>query len=151
MVRHPGNTNLTLHHDASYLDLPIQQDKGPFVLSYLERLKQTIDRALTQYRRVFAFRVDLRLPTGLPLRDDAFTNEIVSRFIASFKAKIEHNRRRALDTSKYPHECNVRYVWAREVVESGKPHYHLLILLNGERLSLWIGWHRTIGSTDHHL
>jgi hypothetical protein len=38
MVRHPGNTNLTLHYDATYLGLPVQQDKGPFVLSYLERL-----------------------------------------------------------------------------------------------------------------
>ena len=130
MVRHPGNTNLTLHHDASYLDLPVMQDKGPFVLGYLERLKQTIDRTLAQYPRVFAFRVDLRLPTGQLLPDDAFTNQVMSRFIASFKGKIEHNRRRALDTSKYAHECNVRYVWAREVGEFGRPHYHLLILLN---------------------
>ncbi len=132
MVRHPGNTNLTLHHDATYQGLPVQQDKGPFVLSYLERLKQTIDRALAQYRRVFAFRADLRLPTGLLLRADALSNEIMSRFIASFKAKIEHNRRRALAVDKYAHECVVRYVWAREIGEYGRPHYHLLILLNND-------------------
>jgi len=132
MVRHPGNTNLTLHYDATYLGLPVQQDKGPFVLSYLERLKQTIDRALAQYRRVFAFRIDLRFPANQQLPADAFTNEIMSRFIASFKAKIAHNRRRALAVDKYAHECVVRYVWAREIGESGRPHYHLLILLNGD-------------------
>jgi len=132
MVRHPGNTNLTLHYDATYLGLPVQQDKGPFVLSYLERLKQTIDRALAQYRRVFAFRVDLRFPANQQLPADAFTNEIMSRFIESFKAKIAHNRRRALDVDKYAHECVVRYVWVREIGESGRPHYHLLILLNGD-------------------
>lgn len=130
MVRHPGNTNLTLHYDATYLGLPVMLDKGPFVLSYLGRLKQTIDRALTQYRRVFAFRVDLRFPANQQLPADAFTNEIMSRFIASFKAKIEHNRRRALAVDKYAHECVVRYVWAREIGEWGRPHYHLLILLN---------------------
>lgn len=132
MPRHSGNTNLTLHQDASYLDLPIQQDKGPFIREYLARLKQTIDRALAQYRRVFAFRVDLRLPLGQPLPDEACTNEIMSRFLASFKAKIAHNRRRALAVNKYAHECDVRYVWAREVGECGRPHYHLVILLNND-------------------
>lgn len=130
MPRHPGNTNLILHYDATYLGLPVQQDKGPFVLSYLERLKQTIDLALAQYRRVFAFRVDLRLPVGQLLPDETFTNEIISRFIASFKAKIAHNRRRALAVYQYAHECDVSYVWAREIGERDRPHYHLVILLN---------------------
>lgn len=130
MPRHPGNTNLTLHDDATYLGLPVQQDKGPFIQNYLARLKQTIDRALAQYRRVFAFRVDLRLPQEWLLPDDAFSNAVMSRFIASFKAKIEHNRRRALALNKYAHECEVRYVWAREIGEFGRPHYHLAILLN---------------------
>lgn len=30
----------------------------------------------------------------------------------------------------YAHDCKVRYVWAREVGWGGRPHYHLLILLN---------------------
>ncbi|MNJ59903.1 hypothetical protein D3C77_556090 [compost metagenome] len=50
--------------------------------------------------------------------------------IESFKAKIEHNREKARDRNQYAHDCKVRYVWARELGEGRRPHYHLLILLN---------------------
>ena len=76
--------------------------------------------------------MNLRLPTGQLVPDDAFTKQLMSHFIAAFKGKIAHNRRRALAVDKYAHECNVCYVWAREVGEHGKPHYQLLILLNND-------------------
>jgi hypothetical protein len=72
--------------------------------------------------------VDLRLPAGIDLPEYAYTNEVISRFIESFKAKIEHNRIRARERNQYAHDCKVRYVWAREVTQ--RPHYHLLIMLN---------------------
>jgi hypothetical protein len=33
-------------------------------------------------------------------------------------------------SGKYIHDSKVRYVWAREIGYLGKPHYHVLILLN---------------------
>ncbi|AGA75526.1 transposase [Pseudomonas putida HB3267] len=105
-------------------------DKGPFILEYLEALSRTINLALVQYPRVFAFRVDLRLPRFVGIPDDALSNRVISRFIESFKAKIEHDREKAREQHKYAHACRVRYVWAREVGWGGRPHYHLLILLN---------------------
>lgn len=130
MIRHPKNTNLTLHRETAYQGLAVQVDKGPFISEYLYRLYQTMGRALCQYRRVFAFRVDLRLPAQTQLPGYAVTNEVIERFIESFKAKIKHNRSQARRLNKYAHDSRVRYVWARELGQHGKPHYHLAILLN---------------------
>lgn len=130
MSRHSQNTNLTLHTGSTYVGLSVQENKGPFIREYLNRLQQTMVRALAQYPRVFAFRVDLRLPTGTELPEYAFTNEVVERFIESFKAKIKHNRSQARRLNKHAHDSRVRYVWARELGQYGKPHYHLAILLN---------------------
>ena len=130
MARHPDNTNLTLHCEGSYQGLVVQVDKGPFIKEYLNRLHQTVSRALNQYPRVFALRFDLRLPANIQLPDYAFTNEVVDRFIESFKAKIRHNRNIARQSNPYAHDSKVRYVWAREQGQHGKPHHHLAILLN---------------------
>lgn len=130
-LRHPDNTNLHLYYGDTYAGRPLQVDKGPFVEEYLYRLNQTIGLALQQYPRVLAFRADPRLPVGIDLPEYAYTNEVISRFIESFKAKIEHNRDKARERNRYAHTCKVRYVWAREVgQEGGRHHYHLLFLLN---------------------
>lgn len=130
MLRHPDNTNLIIHYEATFQGLPVMADKGPFIREYLGALKQAIDRALAQYPRVLAFRVDLRLPAMTQLPDYAYTNRVISLFLESFKAKIKHNREMARKANPYAHDSNVRYVWAREQGQGGRPHYHLVILLN---------------------
>lgn len=130
MTRHPANQNLTLYYDSIYQHLPIQVEKGPFILEYLHRLHQTMYRAIDQYRRVFAFRFDLRLPSVYLSHESVYENEVIDRFIESFKAKIKHNRQLALRENKYAHDSVVRYVWTREVGQNGRPHYHLAVLLN---------------------
>ena len=130
MIRHPDNTNLILHSGSTFQSWPVQEDKGPFIQQYLNRLQQTMQCALAQYSRVFAFRVDLRLPVGLQLADSAYTNQVIGRFIDSFKAKIAHNLSQARQLNPYAHDRKVRYVWARGQGQHDKPHYHLAILLN---------------------
>lgn len=130
MQRHPENSNLHLFYEDTYEGLPVMKEKGPFIREHLARLKQTIDLALWQYPRILAFRVDLRYPVGVELPPEAYLNTAISRFMESFKAKIEHNRACARERSKDAHGCRVRYVWAREIGLGGRPHYHLLILLN---------------------
>ena len=130
MIRHPSNANLSLHYENTYQGFPVQIEKGPFISEYLNRLYQTVGRALTQYPRVFAFRFDLRLPTETQLPDFVCTNQVIERFMESFKAKIAHNRSQARQLNKYAHDSKVRNVWAREQGQHGKPHYHLAILLN---------------------
>jgi hypothetical protein len=130
MKRHPKNSNLRLCREDHYLGWPIQVSKGPFVRSYLNSLNGVIQRALDDCPRIFAFRFDLRFPADLDLPDHLYTNEVMDRFLESFKAKIRHNRLKAGLSRKYIHDTKVRYVWAREIGCSGKPHYHVLILLN---------------------
>lgn len=130
MLRHPDNNNLHLHREDTFEGLPVMVEKGPFVRQYLSRLKHTIDLALEQYSRILAYRVDLRLPVGIDLPDHAYTNKVICDFIESFKAKIKHNRDKARERNPYAHTSKVRYVWARELGRGGRPHYHLLILLN---------------------
>jgi hypothetical protein len=128
MTRHPTNQNLTIHTEDNFLGFSIQVEKGPFITEYLNRLHETIINATGQYARTFAFRFDLRLPTGYY---DSNGNEVITRFIESFKAKIRHNRELASRNNKYAHDSVVRYVWAREIGErGGRQHYHVAILLN---------------------
>jgi hypothetical protein len=130
MIRHADNTNLILHNESTFHDWPIQYNKGPFIQQYLHRLEDTMLNALTQYPRVFAFRIDLRLPSGVKLSDSVYPNRVIERFIDSFKAKLKHNRSMARQLNPHAHDSKVRYVWAREQGQHGKPHYHVAIMLN---------------------
>jgi hypothetical protein len=130
LKRHPSNQNLTLHFESTYHGLPIQEDKGPFISEYLYRLHKTMICATSQYRETYAFRIDLRLPASHQLVAPLHQNEIIERFIESFKAKIRHNRQKAMRENRHAHDSTVRYVWARESGQHDRPHYHLVIFLN---------------------
>jgi|SRR5471030_1909712 len=130
MQRHSSNSNLTLYFGTTYEGLPIMHTKGPFILEYLPVLHRTMSRAINQYREVFAFRFDCRLPAGYQPKLLSYQNEVIDRFIESFKAKIRHNRQKATQQQQYAHDSAVRYVWAREVGQRGRPHYHFAIFLN---------------------
>jgi len=130
MQRHPDNTNLSLYNESTYQGFFVQETKGPFIREYLIRPYQTIQRALLEHPRTFAFRVDLRLPFSEDTLTNPYTNEVIDRFIESFKAKIKHNRHVAKQMNAYAHDSAVRYVWAKEYGQHGLPHYHLIILLN---------------------
>ena len=131
MTRHPINPNLTIHNEDNYLGFPIQVDKGPFILEYLQGLHVTMTRAIGQYSRVFAFRFDLHFPSSMSLYNVANDNAVIDRFIESFKAKIRHDRYMASRVNKSAHDTVVRYVWTREAGgRLGRPHYHFAIFLN---------------------
>jgi len=119
MLRFSENRNLHLHTADTFQGLPVMVEKGPFIHEYLETLWRTINLTFDQYPRVIAFRVDLRLSRRMGFPDDILSNRVISRFIESFKAKIEHNRDKAREQNKYAHDCRVRYVWARERSEEG--------------------------------
>jgi len=131
MIRHSQNSNLSLHHHSAYQGFSVQTERGPLITDYLDRLWQVTQSALQQYPRVFAFRIDLRFPA-----DQSFhhfdNNLVVEKFIASLKAKLRHNRSKAMALNPYAHDTEVRYVWCREVGHHGIPHYHMAILLNND-------------------
>lgn len=91
------------------------------------RFKSVVDKSLGDCKRVFAFRVDLRFPTGVYVDE----SRVMDKFIASLKAKINHSRKKRLDVDPYARTTKLRYCWAREEsVQSGQSHYHLFMLVN---------------------
>lgn len=129
--RIPGNTNLRYWYDATYDGYPLMVDKGPFVEQYLEKLYQTMQYALADYTRVFAFRFDLRLPHGNPLPRDAMTNQMIRNFKASLDEQILWDRQRARNRNRLAHDSKTRMFWVRELGRmSGRPHYHCIVFLN---------------------
>lgn len=129
--RHPQNSNLLLWYESNYRDLPVYLGRGPLVTQYLESLLHVTQLSLQDYPRVFAFRVDLRFPSRQchPLWGG---NQVLERFIASFKAKINHCRSKARENNAYAPASKVRYAWCRELGQHGIPHYHMGFFLNYE-------------------
>ena len=130
MKTNPSNRNQTLYFDSTYQGLPVMQAHGPMVAEYLRDLHQVIFNALGDYRQVLAFRCDLRFPSGMDASDDVTTNQVISRFIESLKAKIRHHRDLLRQQNGYAHHTSVRYLWAREIGQDGKVHYHCALLVN---------------------
>lgn len=129
MLRHPENTNLKLFYGSTYRGFRVQTARGPLIENYLDRLFITLDCALRDHPRTLAFRVDLRIPNGMPV-DVVMDNAVVQRFVDSFKAKIAHNRRVCRQTRGRVHDTNVHFAWAREIGRGNKPHFHFVFFLN---------------------
>lgn len=112
-----------------YRGYPVMQDKGPFHSRYLDRTIDVMEDALTAHPRTFAVRVDLRIPQA---RKDLDEHKLINRFMCSLRAKIAWSRRRAAKTAVRGrvHQTEVRYTWAREIGQRGRPHYHFAVLLN---------------------
>lgn len=121
--------HLTPHTNHSYCNLPVQVTRGPLIEQYLERLYGVIQEALMDNSRVFAVRVDLRFPAAYwPLEGEALGNDHIQRFWEALKYKLSRYENRG----NRIHPTNLRYAWAREYkAGEAKPHFHLLILLNG--------------------
>jgi len=121
--------HLTLHTDHHYRNLPVQVSRGPLVEHYLERLHSVVLESLMDSSRVFAVRVDLRFPTTYwPLDGEALSNDCITRFWQALRYKLS----RYTNRGHRVHPANLRYAWAREYkLGEAKPHFHLLILLNG--------------------
>jgi len=132
MTRNPRNTNHRLHFEGTYRGFPVQPMHGPLIAEYLQVLYLTMYRAVSEHPRTFAFRVDLRLPEHMDAAPYEDSNRVIESFIASFKAKIRHNRNMAKQKYDRVHDTTVRYVWARETGGYGKPHFHLVIFLNND-------------------
>jgi hypothetical protein len=136
--------NLHLYFEDTYYSMSLIDGNGPMVLEYLNALYKVIDSALNDYSRVFAFRVDLRLPEDHGYCYCGKGGAEVSRFVESFKAKVRHNREVAMKSGGLVHETQVRYFWVREVGDQGRVHFHLVVLLNGHAYN-WLGNYQSAG------
>lgn len=138
------NKNHHLHADDEYRSMPLVDGGYVMVQEYLDSLNRVMVQALQAHGKVFAFRFDLHLPSNAEASSQACSNQIVSRFIESLKAKIRHNRMTARMTCSQVHDTRVRYFWVREVGVQGRVHYHFVVLLNGHAFN-WLGNYRPMG------
>jgi len=94
-----------------------KKDQGNY-----QEILQSINKLLTtmtnKHNKVLFVRFDITYPQeGLYPND----NKLLSRFIEALKV---HCKRKNLD----PH-----YLWVREQASSDHPHYHVILLLNGNK------------------
>ncbi|SEM06426.1 YagK/YfjJ domain-containing protein [Halomonas daqiaonensis] len=124
--RHPDNPALRLWFDQYYHDMRVQTSWGPLIENYLYTLLRVMNRARHANSRTYAIRIDLRFPEAMPVSSLLASNAAMNKFFKGLD--WEHG----LIKLKYPHD--MRYVWVREQKNSDKPHYHVLLLFNGNAL-----------------
>ena len=132
--RHPQNTNLILHTEPLFRDLPVYTDRGPLIRNYLERIHETIMLALQDHARVACFRFDLRFPSDM---EQAIPG-VLSRFFDSLRAQLVAYQQKTLRNRGRLLKVPLRYIWVKEEGQRGMSHYHVLILLNQDVFK-WMG------------
>lgn len=121
---------------------------GPLNKHYLDKLVQTVDRALAYHHRTLLIRVDLRLPDAdidADL-DAAVDPAVISRFMASLKAQSKADLKRKRKANIQVHPCVIRFYWVKEFNQEGKKHYHILLLLNKNTYAFLGGYHKVSGT-----
>ena len=116
----PMERKRTLTFERFYLGTPILQfttQKIGLDENILFKICQVYDQMFSRHRRVYAMRFDMRLPVGIDTSD----NSAFRSFMAYF---MQVERRWGYD----PEYCAVR-----EESENKGVHYHILLLLDGDR------------------
>ena len=136
MYKHSKNKNLIIIEDDTFKGLPLTRPRGkyyyPFIKQYLESNKQVMDDALSIHPRTLAVRVDLRFPTNYHDPDyPRYNNKSeITRFIESFKSKVNNHITKRRREGKRAHSCDISYIWVLEYGESSSEHYHVALFLN---------------------
>ncbi|WP_350551109.1 inovirus Gp2 family protein [Pseudoalteromonas sp. 120-MNA-CIBAN-0494] len=110
----------------------LAREEQPLIRPYLDAIQKVMDNAITEHKRTFAVRIDLRLP-DYSNTVDLNSNDVCTRFIASLTAQIKADAIRKKREGKNPHPSSVRFIWAREKNTAHKQHYHWVLLFNKDR------------------
>lgn len=142
-LRHPYNRNLKLHYGDFWEGLPVYTSPGGLIVDYLEELRMVMDCAIDDNNRVMAFRVDVRFPDTSSIWESV----VITRFIASFKAKIEAAISRKMRAGGRAYPCRIRFVWAKERADALNHHYHLVVMINRDAF-FTLGKFKTASETE---
>ena len=124
--RHTENPNL--------ITIPACQYHGSYRLignyamidQYLRRTEQVMHQAVNHHRRVTMIRFDLRFPYWWDLEIYLYQT-CISQFFNNLNYLL------ARDSKEKGRPNKLRYVWCKEFgEESGRPHYHVAIMVNGD-------------------
>ena len=128
--RHSNNSNLHLYYGNTFQNLPILEHYNPFIEEYLEASHAVLTGALRCHNHISSFRVDLHYPDNEELPECAYSNKPITDFIESLKNQINWDRAIKAKHFDRIHHTAFHYIWCREIGKTGRPHYHLVILLN---------------------
>jgi hypothetical protein len=109
----------------TFQGMKVQTKCGPLKSSYLSSIKKTLDLALSEHPKTCAMRFDLRYPDSFEKHQAE--SKHISKFIDSLKAILDADLKR----KKKIDRCTLRTIWVKEQRESVKPHYHAVLLVNG--------------------
>ena len=128
--------SLTNEETDDLIEIASRKYRSPIDLNILNPLLNMVYGTLEQNNRILGIRSDLRFAQShvpgepdLPLcfqRDDT---QAISRFFESLKSQLraDHNRSGRPGDPTLP-----SYGWCRERDTSEHPHYHLMLLFNGD-------------------
>lgn len=126
--RNHDNTNLSLHHSGPWQGYDVQLQRGPLFIPYLERIHETMTRAIHSQPRTMAVRVDLALPVNGYYR----RGDLIERFIQSLRAQLEAELMKRKRDGRAAPRCRLEYVCVREQGVSHQHHFHVCLFLNGD-------------------
>ena len=129
MKRNPLNTNHQLLHGDHFYGYPVQTSHGYLITNYLQRIYDCLYRSLEHRGRICVMRCDLYVPSHVSA-EVLLSNTLISKFIASMRAKIEHAQDQSRNEGHRVHDADMRYVWCREISSNGRVHYHVALVFN---------------------
>lgn len=129
MKRNPLNTNHQLHQGDHFQGSPVQTDHGYLITNYLQRIHDCLYYSLERHSSICVMRFDLYVP-GHVSADVLLSNTLISKFIASMRAKIEHSQDQSRNEDHRVHNADMRYLWCREISSNGRVHYHVALVFN---------------------
>ena len=129
------NPNLRVSFENSFEGLEVLPFQNGWVVEYMQSIHSTLCKAINQYPRTYAVRFELMFPQDVEVKHD---DAVITRFIASLKAKLCHNMKTRADDGRRVHPCTLRYVWCKEKNSSLNYHYHMLIFFNRDTYK-WLG------------
>ena len=129
MKRNPLNTNHQLLHGDHFQGSPVQTNHGYLITNYLHRIHDCLYHSLERHSSICVMRFDLYVP-GHVSADVLLSNTLISKFIASMRAKIEHSQDQSRNEDHRVHDADMRYLWCREISGNGRVHYHVALVFN---------------------
>ncbi|MBZ2173424.1 inovirus-type Gp2 protein [Nitratidesulfovibrio sp. SRB-5] len=106
--------------------MPHDTKTGPVIESIMDKYHATFEQSLADHGKVMQVRLDLRYPENGYATPD-------SKHIHDFS----YNLKRSIARQKFAgnHDPDPKLLWVREQNESEHPHYHALVLVNGNSLN----------------
>lgn len=117
-------------------NITVQAEKmfGKINYYHRDRSLETIYSALSNFKRVAAFRCDLRFAQDMPGGDpdsvacfERADSSAITRFIESLKSRLREKLKR--EGKRVPAPL-FEYIWVREQDRSLHPHYHVILFFN---------------------